>query len=71
MNWLERKPQKTHEEQELDSALQAYEKHFGESYVFQIGCKFATTEETIAEIRHLIETNQKQRLQKYKKGLLY
>lgn len=71
MNWWERKAQKTEEEIELDAALQAYEDHFGEQYVFEICGKFATTSETIAEIRKLIETDQKQTLMEYEKGMLY
>lgn len=55
---------------EIDKAMDAYEKHFGEPYVLQWG--FAgDTKEVIAEINRLIAADTKQELKKYDKGLIY
>lgn len=71
MNWWERKPEKTAEEQEFDDAVEAYEERFDEPYQIQFGLSGGTLRETIDEIYELIRTGQKQRLKEYKEGLLY
>ena len=71
MNWWEREPDKTAEEQELDAAMKAYEDRFGERYAFQIGYGEATIKDAIDEINRLIQTGEKQKLKDYKEGLLY
>lgn len=71
MNWWEREPNKTEEEQELDAAMKAYENRFGERYAFQVGFGEGSIKDTIEEINRLIQTGEKQRLNDYKEGLLY
>ena len=72
MNWWEREPEpETDEQRRLREAKEAYEQHFGERYAIQFGIDSGTTEELIAKIWQLIETNKKQTLQPYKEGMLY
>lgn len=61
---------KTAEERALEKVLAEYEEHFGEKYVFQIGFS-ASTEDTIREVRRLIETDQKQALHQYDSEFVY
>lgn len=70
IDWPEPIP-KSAEELEMDAARDAYEKHFGEPYVFQIGGPAPQTlDELKEEIHRLIETNTKQKLVSFPEGMI-
>lgn len=71
MNWWDREPNKTTEEQELDEVMDAYEEQYGEAYRIQFGLADSSIRETIDEIKRLIQTGEKQELKEYKEGMLY
>lgn len=70
MNFDDRVVIKSEKEKELDMAMERYEEHFGNPYVFSIGFP-VSFEETIAEIETCIKENKPQKLPEYNHDFKY
>ena len=68
---LNRRPNKSEEEQRFDELNKTYEKLFGTSYAFFVGISGSSWAETLEDIQRCIDTGTPQKKPEYDPDFIY